>query len=102
MRENFLTKFYAHADVNAVGLGTDAQFFANVFHPFAAAATYGNNTLVADVTLFGCGNDVLVAVLVDVRHGRVEEEINFVLEVIVQVFKHYVVDVGAEMAHFGI
>ena len=40
-------KLYAHTKIHTVGLGRDIQFLTDIFHPLAAASSYGNNTLLA-------------------------------------------------------
>ena len=96
-------QFHPHADVHTVGLGGDVQPRADRLHPLAAAAAHGDDALLA-------GKDRLVGVhrvaaLLqpgDGPDGGVEVEVHLVLQLVIQVLQHHIVDVGAQVAHLRV
>ena len=44
MREDYCRKFYPDSQIYPVGKGGDGELPADRFHPFTAAAAYGDNT----------------------------------------------------------
>ena len=51
MGEQYCRKFHTHTQIHTIGLGRDIQFFTDMFHPFAAASSYGNNTFLTVIRL---------------------------------------------------
>ena len=100
--ENFCGKFNANADINAVGLGGNAHFAANFFHPFASASADGDDAFFAGIVVIRGFNGISAFECFDGFNRSIEEEIDFVLKVVIDVFENDVVDVGAKMANGSI
>ena len=94
MRENHCRKFYPDTDIHAVGLCGNLHIPADLFHPLAAASSYGYNTLFTGIgSVFTI---CLIAILADAYgfHRRVKEKRHFVFQLLKQVFQHNKVNVG--------
>ena len=92
----------AHADVDAVGLGGDVERVADALHPLAAAAADGDDALVAGIARVLTVDDVAALGQLDGVDGGVEVELDLILEVVVEVLEHDVVDVRAEVTDGGV
>ena len=102
VREDLRRQLHPDTDVHPVGLGRDVQLPANLLHPLAAAAAYGDDALFAGEGFLGSNH--LIAPVYDFHlfHRGVEEEIHLILQIVIQVFQHHIVDVRAQMADGGI
>ena len=100
--EDLGRELHAHADVHAVREGLYVQVLADLLHPFAAAAADGNDALFAGK--FAVVGDHRIAALYDLHlfYGREEEDLHLVLQFIVEVREHLVVDVRAQVPDGGI
>ena len=102
MGEDLRRKLHAHADVHAVGVRGDAHVPADALHPLRAAAPDGDDALArrdhAVLRLDGVAR-TLVAHALD---RRVEAELHALLQLVVDVFQHDIVDVRSEVAHLRI
>ena len=103
MREDGMRQLDTHADIDAVALGGNIEVAAHLFHPLAAAAAARNDALCALENLaFGGDHAIALVQLLD-RVGRgVEEELDLIPQMLIEVFQHDIVDVGAQMPYRGI
>ena len=95
-------QLHPNADVHPVGLGGDVQILADGFHPFAAAAAYGDHALAAMVGFLVALDFIAFFCHVDGPDGGLKVEIHLVFQVVIQVFQHHIVDVRAQMPDGGI
>ena len=101
-REHLGGQLHPHADIHPVGLGGDIQRLADGLHPFAAAASHGDDALPsAEGALVGLR---LVAVLGGGQrlHRREEVEVHMLPQPGVEILQHLVVDIRAQMPHGGV
>ena len=77
--KNLRRKLHAHADVHPVGAGRDIQLLADLFHPFAAAPAYGNDTFIAVVGLLPAVHTVSLFQQFDMIHLMMETELHLIL-----------------------
>ena len=99
MREDDCGQFHPDADIHAVGLGVDVQIFTDLLHPFAAAAAYGNNALVAVVRSVFAADTVTVTNGLHRFHRGIEIESHFILQFCVQIFQHDEVDICTQVTY---
>ena len=95
-------QLHTDADVHPVGLGGDLHLPADLLHPLAAAAAYGDDALLAGIGRAVAPDLVTAAYAADAPDRGIKVEVHLVLKERVQVFQHHIVDVGAQMAHGGI
>ena len=95
-------QLHADTDVHAVGLSGDGQITADTLHPLTAAPSRGDHALVAGILLAAADHHVAVIRLSDRIHGGAEEEVHLLLQLVVEVLQHDVVDIGAEVADGGV
>ena len=96
-------QLYPNTQVHSVAPGGNVHFFAHGLHPFAAAASYGHDTLVA-VHDPGSGDDLVASLRQrkQVLHRGIKIEIHLILQVVVEVLQDHIVDIRAQMADGGI
>ena len=100
--EDLRRKLHAHADVDAVGHGGDAEGIADLLHPLAAAAPDGHHAPAAGEAAFG-GHGLKAALdLLEIGDGGLEVKVHPVLELVVDVLQHHIVDVRAEVPYLGV
>ena len=75
---------------------------ADALHPLAAAAADGDDALVAGIARVLAVDDVAALGQLDGVDGGVEVELDLILEVVVEVLEHDVVDVRAEVTDGGV
>ena len=92
----------AHTDIDAVRLRGDLELLAHALHPLAADAADGDDALVAGVVRLADGDTVAFALAGDGGDGRIEVEVDLVLEQVIEVREHDEVHVRAEMADGGV
>ena len=91
-------QLHANADVHTVGLSGDVHVPADLLHPLAAAAAYGDDALSAGVA-FAVAGDLIAAVDDgDAPDRGIKMEVHLVLQFGIQVFQHHIVDVRAQVA----
>ena len=93
-------QFHPHADIHTVGLGGDIQRLADGLHPFAAAASHGDDALAPrERALVRLGRIAAVGGDGQSLYRGEEVEIYMILQLGVQVLKDLVVDVRAQVPH---
>ena len=92
----------AHTDIDAVRLRGDLELLAHALHPLAADAADGDDALIAGIVRLADGNTVAFALAGDGGDGRIEVEVDLVLEQVIEVREHDEVHVRAEMADGGV
>ncbi len=95
-------KLDPHADVHAVGEGGDGQVAAHTLHPLGATPSGRDDAPLAGVVPLRGVDGVAALLLADRLDGGVEVEVHLPCQLIVKVFQHDIVLVGAEMAHRGV
>ena len=85
MRKNDRRKFYPHTDIDAVGHCLDVHFFADLFHPLAAAPADGDDALRAVIFLILGKDSIAAFVARDGLHRRIKIEINARLEFFIKI-----------------
>ena len=92
-------QLHTDTDIYTAGFGGDVQLLADLFHPFASASAYGNDTFFTGMLFFTAFYAVAAVDNVNPVHGRIKEEFNAVLEISVKIFENYIVYIRTEMAH---
>ena len=89
-------ELHPDAQVHAVTFGGDVHFFAHGLHPLAAAAAYGDNTLVA-IHLPGSRGHPVASLRQGrkVLHWGVEVKGHLVLQMVIEILQDHEIDVGA-------
>ena len=72
-------QLHPNADVHPVGLGGNVHILADLLHPFAAAAAYGDDALSAGVALAVAGDLVAAVDDGDAPDGGIKMEVYLVL-----------------------
>ena len=98
MGEDIGRQLYAHADIDPVGFGMDAQGITDALHPFAAASSDGDDTLFAGGSLIlAVVQGVHGIVIFDRSYRSQEEEIHLLFQFVVQIFQNDIVDIRSQM-----
>ena len=95
--ENVSGQLHTDAQVHTVTLGGDLQLLAHTLHPLGADTAHGDNALAAGIGSIGAVDLVAVLQLLHGVHRGIEEEVHLLLQLVVQVLQHHIVDVGAQM-----
>ena len=102
MLENFGVEFHSHAYVHAVGKRAYAERFTYLLHPLAAAPTYRNYALIANI-IFAFGGDFkFFADGFYRRNGRFKVKIDFFFEFVIQIFEYDVVFIRTQVANLRV
>ena len=100
MGEDIGRQLYAHADIDPVGFGMDAQGITDALHPFAAASSGGDDAVSAGVFFVLRGDErISLRALAHFIDTGAEMEVHFLAELCIQVLKHHIVDVRAQMTN---
>ncbi len=88
----------AHADIDAVGMGRDAHIVADRLHPFAAAAADRDDAFLRRQPLAADREGIAALDALDALDRAVKAEIDLFFQLVIDVLKHDIVYVGAEVA----
>ena len=102
MCKNLGRKLNAHTDINAVRVCVDIKLLADSLHPFASASADRNYTVLAGKFAL-VTYDAVTAVGQRYRsYGGVEEEFYLILKISIDIFKHDIVNIGAQVPYRSI
>ena len=102
MREHSCGKLHSNSDIHAVGLCGNVKTLAYLFHPLASYSAYRNDTLFAGIGCFPTLDRISAGDYLNGINVSVKEELDLVLQVVVKIFKNYIVDICSEMTHRSI
>ena len=99
--EHLRVQLHPDADIHAIGMRGDAQLAAYLLHPFTAASARRHDAVSARIAFIGNHFEAVAALsyFVDVR---IEIKVHLALQFGVEIGKHGVVDVRAQMPHLGV
>ena len=92
-------QFHTHTNIHTVGLGGNVQITAHALHPLTAAAANGNDTIFTGISRI-FAEDLISAIDTSHRlHRHIKEELHFILQIRIQIFQNYIVNIGTQVTH---
>ena len=99
MRENNCRKLYADTEVHTVGFGRNLKVLTDVFHPFASASSYRNDTFLTFIRILFADHTITIFENFQLLYRCVKIEIHMVFHCIIQIFKNNIIDICSEMTY---
>ena len=97
--EDWRRQFYPHPQIHSVRTGGDIHFLAHLLHPLAAASSNGHDAAVCLIRTVRCFHLVpALGQVTQMFHRCIEKEGHLLLQFLVQIPKHHVVDVRAQVS----
>ena len=93
VREYLSRQLHPDANIHPVGFCGDVQVAADRFHPFAAAASNGNNTVLTAIGGILTQNFITILCNSNRQHRCIKEKLYFILEIIIKIFQNHIVDI---------
>ena len=102
MREQLRRKFHPDSDIHSVGIGRDLKFLTDLLHPLTSASTYRSHTLISLIYAAIRRHPEATVNHLHLLNRRHKVEVNLILQVVIEILKHHIINIRAQMSHRSI